>query len=123
MRSLDEVRVVEVGEMVAAPYASKLLADLGAHVIKVEPPGGDRARRHGPFPPGHEGDIERSGLFLGLNTNKQSIELDLETESGRAQLADLIDQCDVVVHGLHAAEALVAGLDADSLLTLSLIHI
>ena len=114
--SLDDLRVVEIGDMVAAPYAAKLLADLGAHVIKVEPPDGDRARRVGPFPPGSEGDIEQSGLFLGLNTNKQSIVLDLSTGAGQDRLATLIDDCDVLIHGLTPARASELGLDADSLL-------
>lgn len=117
IRSLSELRVVEVGDMVAAPYATKLLADLGAHVIKVEAPAGDRARRHGPFPPGSEGDSEQSGLFLGLNTNKQSIVLDLAKESARARLAELVDTCDIVMHGLSATQARDVGLDADSLLS------
>ena len=48
-RGLDGIRVVELGQMVAAPWTAKLLADLGADVIKVEPPEGDAARRRGPF--------------------------------------------------------------------------
>ena len=52
--ALDGLRVVECGGMISAAYAAKLLADLGAEVIKIEPPGGDPARRYGPFPHGHE---------------------------------------------------------------------
>ncbi len=66
MSGLDGVRVLELGEMVPAAYAAKLMGDLGADVIKVEPPEGDRARQCGPFPNG-EPDPERSGLFLYLN--------------------------------------------------------
>ena len=62
--ALAGLRVVEYGEMVLAAYAAKLMADLGAEVIKVEPPAGDRSRTRGPFPPGHDGDPEASGLFL-----------------------------------------------------------
>ena len=77
MRGLEGVRVPELGEMVSAAYAAKLFADLGADVVKVESPGGERARRRGPFPSG-ESDPERSGLFLYLNTNKRSVVLDLD---------------------------------------------
>src|SRR5262249_39683189 len=66
---LAGLRVVECGEGVAAAFAAKLMADLGATVIKVEPPGGDVARRRGPFP-GHKPDPERSGLFIYLNSGK-----------------------------------------------------
>ncbi|MFN0029874.1 MAG: CaiB/BaiF CoA transferase family protein, partial [Acidimicrobiales bacterium] len=66
------VRVVELATGVAGPYLGKLLADLGAEVIKVEPPGGDPARRNGPFVEDII-DPEQSALFLHLNTNKRSI--------------------------------------------------
>lgn len=116
MRSLVGLRVLEVAEMVGGPYATKLLADLGADVIKVEPADGDRARAVGPFPPGHEHDPDRSGIFLGLNTNKRSVALDLESDPGRARLAELVDEADIVVHDRSARRAAAIGLDADSLL-------
>ncbi|MBI3993134.1 MAG: CoA transferase, partial [Candidatus Lambdaproteobacteria bacterium] len=87
---LAELTVIELGDYVAVPMCGKLLAGLGAEVIKVEPPGrGDSARRHGPFP----GDVphaERSGLFLHLNVNKSAVTLDAATDEGRALLADLL---------------------------------
>src|SRR5262249_56851302 len=62
--ALEHLRVVEVGDLVAAPYATKLLADLGADVVKIEPPGhGDLARRRGPFARGVP-PPQKSGLFL-----------------------------------------------------------
>ena len=67
---LEGVRVVEWGEMVSAPFCAKVLAELGADVIKVEPPEGDAARRAGPFP-GREHHAERSGLFLFANLGKR----------------------------------------------------
>ena len=66
LRSIGGIRVIEWGEVIAAPFCAKVLAELGADVIKVESPGGDRARAAGPFP----GDVphpERSGLFLFAN--------------------------------------------------------
>ena len=62
--------------MVSGPYCGKLLADLGAEVIKVEPPEGDPARLEGPFP-GDDPHPEKSALFLYLNTSKRGITLDL----------------------------------------------
>ena len=50
MRGLEGIRVVEVGQMIAVPWATRLIADLGAEVVKLEPPEGDRSRRRGPFP-------------------------------------------------------------------------
>ncbi|MEW6299597.1 MAG: CoA transferase, partial [Thermodesulfobacteriota bacterium] len=71
--ALAGVRVVECGHLVSAAYAAKLMADMGAEVIKIEEPGtGDLARRRGPYPR-HVPDPERSGLFLYLNTNKYGI--------------------------------------------------
>ena len=67
MQGLEGVRILELGNMVSAAYATKLLADLGADVIKIEEPSGDEARTRGPFPQG-QADPEQSGLFLYLNT-------------------------------------------------------
>ncbi len=110
MRGLEGVRVPELGEMVSAAYAAKLLADLGADVVKVEPPGGERARRRGPFPSG-ESDPERSGLFLYLNTNKRSVVLDLDEPLDRSRLDTLIAGSDILIHNLPRprVEALAVG--------------
>ncbi|HEY7295018.1 MAG TPA: CoA transferase [Dehalococcoidia bacterium] len=94
---LDGVTVVELGEYVAAPFCAKLLADFGATVIKIEPPGrGDPARQAGPFP---EAGPNRaaSALYIYLNTNKQSVALDLEQAAGRSLAFDLVRQADIVV--------------------------
>lgn len=114
--SLHGVRVLEVAEMVGGPYATKLLADLGAEVIKIEPVTGDRSRHIGPFPIDATGDIEQSGMFLGLNTNKRSSVIDLDSATGRTQLGWLVAQADIVVHDLVAARAAEVGLDGDELL-------
>lgn len=93
---LSGFTVLELGEGVSAPFCGKLLADYGADVIKVEPPQGDPARRHGPFP----NDLphqEKSALFLYLNTNKQGITLDFSTASGARLLRRLIEEVDVLV--------------------------
>jgi len=111
MRALDGLRIVEYGDNVSAPYTAKLMADLGAEVIKVEPPGGDSARRRGPFPHRHEGDSEASGLFLYLNANKQGVTLDLHRDGDRRALMSLLERADVFVHNRTPAEAVEQGID------------
>lgn len=99
---LARFSVVEVGQGIPVPFCGKLLADLGAQVIKVEPPQGDVMRRYGPFP----GDIphsERSGLFLYLNTSKLGVTLDLEKPTGRDLLSQLLEKADVLLHDVGPA--------------------
>ncbi|RVU03223.1 CoA transferase [Novosphingobium umbonatum] len=92
-----KARVIELADFVAGPYCGKLLADFGADVIKIEKPGrGDDARYIGPF----KDDVpnpEASGTFLYLNTNKRSVELDIETPEGKAAFIELIKTADVLI--------------------------
>ncbi|MFN8532978.1 MAG: CoA transferase [Dehalococcoidia bacterium] len=93
---LDGVRVIDLTEGIAGPFATKQLADFGADVIKIERPGGDPARRIGPFP----GDLphpEKSGMFVHLNTNKRSVVVDPSTPSGREIILKLAANADAVV--------------------------
>lgn len=95
--ALEGIDVVELGELVSAPYCSRLFADFGAEVVKVEPPGrGDMARRWGPFP-GDEPHPERSGLFEFLNTNKRGVTLDVDSDEGRDLLLGLLADADVLI--------------------------
>ena len=94
--ALADLRVVEYGDLVPGAYCARLLADAGADVVKVEPPGGDEARRRGPFPGGVE-DPEWSGLYLYLNANKRGLSLDLTGSEGRQTFRDLIGRADVLV--------------------------
>lgn len=96
MQAFDGVTVLDLTHHIVGPYATKLLADFGADVIKVEPPEGDIARTLPPFQ-GDEAHPEKSGLFFLLNTNKRSVVLDLRTEDGRAGLARLAAGADLVV--------------------------
>jgi crotonobetainyl-CoA:carnitine CoA-transferase CaiB-like acyl-CoA transferase len=108
--ALSNLRIVEVGEMVSAPYAAKLMADLGAEVIKVERPGnGDKARTRGPFPGGLP-HPEKSGLFLYLNSNKYGITLDISRPEGMQLLERLVEQADVLLHNVWPPEADRVGL-------------
>ena len=99
--ALSHLRVLDFTTHVAGPYCTKLLADYGADVIKVERPGiGDAARSMGPFP----GDVphpEKSGLFLHLNTNKRSVTLDLKTAAGQKIANELCQTADLVVESFR----------------------
>jgi crotonobetainyl-CoA:carnitine CoA-transferase CaiB-like acyl-CoA transferase len=94
---LGDLRVLDLSQEVAGPFCTKLLAGLGAEVIKVEPPGtGDAARQVGPFihkPP----DAEQSATFLYLNTGKKGLTLDITTQTGAAILQRLAQACDILV--------------------------
>ncbi len=94
---LADIRVVDLSEGVAGPFCTKLLASLGAEVIKVERPGsGDRTRSAGPFRD-DEPHPEKSAAFLYLNTGKKSITLNLHEETGRSILRRLVRDCDILV--------------------------
>ncbi len=94
--ALSGLRVIDLSQGIAGPYCARLLADLGAEVIKVEPPDGDFTRRLGPFP-GDVPDPEKSGLFIHLNGNKQSVTLDIDSEEGRGVLRRLLASADVLI--------------------------
>jgi crotonobetainyl-CoA:carnitine CoA-transferase CaiB-like acyl-CoA transferase len=112
--ALGDLRVLDLTREIAGPYCTKLLADYGATVVKVEPPSGEGGRRRGPFP-GLRPDAETSGLFLHLNTNKLGVTLDLGTGSGRRLLLALALQADLLVEDLPAGGLEAAGLGAAAL--------
>lgn len=107
---LSDITVVEVGSFIAAPYAAMQLADLGARVVKVETPGtGDFVRGNAPFVGGE------SSSFLRLNRNKESVELDLKCEEGRAAFTELVRRADVLVENLRPGAMRRMGLGYDDL--------
>jgi crotonobetainyl-CoA:carnitine CoA-transferase CaiB-like acyl-CoA transferase len=112
--ALEGIRVVDLSQGIAGPYCTKLLAGLGAEVIKVEPREGDYARRLGPFPNDVPHD-DKSGLFLHLNTSKKSVTLDLETQSGLVVLRKLLANADVLVENAASGVMAARGLAYDDL--------
>ncbi|KQZ75883.1 CaiB/BaiF CoA transferase family protein [Nocardioides sp. Root151] len=109
--ALAGVRIADFSRVLAAPYATMLLADLGAEVIKVErPDGGDETRAWGP--PWHEGE---STYFLSVNRNKDSVVIDLRTEEGQAQARDLVASCDVLIENFRTGTMEKFGLGYDDL--------
>ena len=107
---LAGIRVLEVGNYMAAPYAGMQLADLGAEVIKIEnPKGGDVVRGLGPFVDGE------SSPFIRLNRNKRSLALDLKTEEGKAVFGRLAATVDIILENLRPGTMRQLGLDDPSL--------
>ena len=111
---LAGIRVVECGQGVSAAYAAKMLADVGADVVKVEPPNGDVTRRRGPFPD-DRADVDSSGLFTYLNANERGVSADFETAEGQAFLHRLLADADIVIHNVPPAERHAMGLDSREL--------
>ena len=109
--ALEGLKVVEIAEGVSGPYCGKLLADLGAEVIKVERPGaGDASRGFAPFY--HDEPSPDAGLLFGfLNTSKLGVTLDVAAPPGREILHRLLAEADVVLVGGRPAAIERAGLD------------
>ena len=104
---LDGIRVIEFTSVVLGPFACQILGDLGADVVKVEPPGGDTNRNLGPV----KNTEGLAALFLTCNRNKKSIVLDLKSDEGREAALKLIATADVVVHNFRPKAMEKLGLD------------
>jgi CoA:oxalate CoA-transferase len=113
--ALSDLRVLEYSHFISGPYCGKLLADLGAEVIKVEEPGiGDEARRTAPFL-NDTPHLERSGLFLYLNTNKLGVTVNLRSSKGRSIFKDLVKECDILIENNRPDLMTEFGLDYQTL--------
>jgi hypothetical protein len=94
---LNGVRIIDLTQFVLGPYATQTLGDLGADVIKVEEPGGDRQRKDGKPP-----NLKEMGpSFIALNRNKRSVALDLKSEDGKAALRALVLTGDIFIHNMR----------------------
>jgi crotonobetainyl-CoA:carnitine CoA-transferase CaiB-like acyl-CoA transferase len=112
---LQGIRILDLTSGVSGPWCTKLLADYGADVIKVERPGsGDPSRGHGPFPRGVP-NREGGALFLWLNTSKRSVTLDIASATGRALVLRLVAMCDAIVLDQRPSELTALRLTADDL--------
>ena len=109
--ALRDIRVLDLGCYISAPYCAHLLASYGAEVVKVEEPvEGDPARRAGPFPK-DQPHLEKSGLFLHLNRNKKGITLKLQSPDGAKILRDLAQQFDIIIENFQPSFLSSLGLD------------
>lgn len=113
---LSDIRVIDLTQVLSGPYCTMLLADMGADVIKVEPPSGDVARAWGPHPsvplPGGYG-----GYFASTNRNKRSVVVDLRTAEGLADLHHLLSTADVLVENFRVGVMDRFGLGYETLKT------
>ena len=112
MLPLNGIRILDLSTVVLGPYASQILAEYGADVIKIEAPEGDSTRRTGPSTePG------MGAIFLGVNRGKRSVVLDLKRPSGRDALLKLVDTADVLMHSIRPQKLAAIGLDPQTLRT------
>jgi len=106
---LESIRILSLGHVLAVPYGTMILADLGAEVIKLEPPGvGDDSRQFGPL-------IGQSGYFISINRNKKSITLDLKRRRGKEIFVELVKKSDVVVENFRPGTMAKLGFDFENL--------
>ena len=110
MPALDGLTVIDFSTWIAGPYTTKLLADLGARVIKVEPPAGDPGRGLGPFL-GDEPGADRSATYQFLNTNKDGLVVDLKSPGSRNVVRRLAGMADLVVTASSPAQEAELGID------------
>ena len=123
---LAGIRVADCSTVLAGPFATMLLADLGADVIKVEPPEGDVTRTWGPPFVGDEAAGTRTAAYyLAVNRNKRSVRLDLGTDGGRDVLRRLLRTSDVVIENARAGGFARLGFDDDALRAINpdLVHL
>jgi len=112
--ALSDVRVVDLTHYIAGPYATKLLADMGADVVKVEPVQGEGGRGLGPKR--GSGDCDRGGLFAFLNLNKRGVTLNLKHAGGRELMTALLEDADLLVENFAPGTLAEFGLAPDALL-------
>ena len=114
--ALSDIRVVDLTHFIAGPYATKLLADMGAEVIKVEPPRGEGGRALGPHRPGAQSQ-DRGGLFAFLNQNKLGVTLNLKHGRGRELLHGLLKDADILMENFAPGTLAALGIGPHDLLT------
>lgn len=114
-QALSGLKVIDLTWHIAGPYCTKLLADLGAEVVKIEQPKkGDPSREEGPFPD-DKPNLETSGLFAYLNNNKKSVTLNLRTKRGVEMVKNLVKDADVLVENFRPGVMADLGLSYDEL--------
>jgi crotonobetainyl-CoA:carnitine CoA-transferase CaiB-like acyl-CoA transferase len=122
MTSLSGIRILDLSRVLAGPWCTQTLADLGAEVIKIERPGtGDDTRGWGPpFLKDADGhDTAEAAYYLGTNRNKRSVTCDIAQPAGQALIRELVQRCDVFVENFKVGDMARYGLDAASLLAIN----
>jgi crotonobetainyl-CoA:carnitine CoA-transferase CaiB-like acyl-CoA transferase len=111
---LAGIRVIDLTAMVMGPYATQIMADMGADVIKIEPPAGDNTRYISVAPA-----AGLSGVFVNVNRGKKSVVLDLQTEAGKEALRALVATADVFIHSMRAKAIAKLGFDYQAVRTIN----
>ena len=122
MNSLDGIRILDLSRVLAGPWCTQTLADLGADVIKIERPGsGDDTRTWGPpfLTDAHGTETREAAYYLGTNRNKRSVTCDISQPAGQALIRELVRHCDVFVENFKVGDMARYGLDFDSLKALN----
>ena len=122
MNSLDGIRILDLSRVLAGPWCTQTLADLGADVIKIERPGaGDDTRSWGPpFLKDTQGaDTRDAAYYLGANRNKRSVTCNISTSEGQALIRELVKSCDVFIENFKVGDMARYGLDFASLIALN----
>jgi CoA:oxalate CoA-transferase len=118
--ALDGVRVLDFSIMLAGPYCTRLLADLGADVIKIEPPDGDDMRLRAPLRPARDGSAGQHSTYFGqLNAGKRSLALDLKNREAIALVRRMVESADVLVENFRPGVMQRLGLGCDELAALN----
>jgi len=118
---LSHIKVLDLSRVLAGPWSTQMLGDLGAEVIKIENPGGGDDTRHWgpPFIENADGSKGDAGYFLCTNRNKESLPLDISSEEGQAKIRKLVLECDILVENFKVGGLKKYGLDYDSLSNLN----
>jgi crotonobetainyl-CoA:carnitine CoA-transferase CaiB-like acyl-CoA transferase len=122
MNSLDGIRILDLSRVLAGPWCTQTLADLGADVIKIERPGaGDDTRSWGPpfLKDTHGTETRDAAYYMGANRNKRSVTCDISTSQGQALIRELVTSCDVFIENFKVGDMARYGLDFDSLIALN----
>jgi crotonobetainyl-CoA:carnitine CoA-transferase CaiB-like acyl-CoA transferase len=122
MNSLDGIRILDLSRVLAGPWCTQTLADLGADVIKIERPGsGDDTRTWGPpfLQDDQGGETHEAAYYLGANRNKRSVTCDIAQPAGQALIRELVSHCDVFVENFKVGDMARYGLDYASLQALN----
>lgn len=101
MRPLEGVRILDLSHVLAMPYCTMILGDLGAEVIKIEKVDGDDSRKFGPY------KNKESAYFMSINRNKKSVIINLKEEKGKEILRELIKICDVITENFRDRKSVV----------------
>lgn len=117
-KALDDIRVLDLSRVLAGPFCTQMLGDMGAEIIKIEKPGaGDDTRSWGPpfLKDANGTDTSESAYYLSVGRNKKSVAIDIKTAEGQALIRDILKECDILIHNFKVGGLEKYGLGYDQL--------